>query len=235
MAKSKKRKNTGARKRSSSTKRKVVGAAIGAAMLGAAAAYTAVKGAKRLKRKYPGKKIKAALKTETKAVAEKVKRVEELLNEYGFELEIKEPDIVFSHQGKKFGIAVKRLTGINKVKLRIKKGIEQIENSNYPGFVAVSFDQIIQPEGRGGISSNLIFNKSIAMEILDTTLTEHENIIQTQVKNPCVGLIGFLKVLFIAEDGFGIFTDSAERWLPAADSYESSFDLIKSISDKINI
>ncbi len=156
------------------------------------------------------------------------------LLENRFEVEIEEPDILFSHQQKKFGIAVKRLKSERKVKERVKEGVKQIEKSGQPGLVAISFDQLIQAKGWETIPSNYIFNKSIAMKILDKTLLKYENIILGQLKNHCIGYIGFLKVFFVKENSTEIIIDSAEKWVAKENDDGSSFDFIKSICNRIS-
>jgi len=57
-----------------------------------------------------------------------------------------EPDITCRLNGRKFGIAVKRIKNLSKIKTRLCKGAEQIHKSGLPGIISVEVTIAVNPE-----------------------------------------------------------------------------------------
>lgn len=150
----------------------------------------------------------------------------------GYPIEINEPDFLFNHHEKWYGVAAKRLSSANNLDKRVQEGVRQINESNYPGFVAISFDRIFQPNGGEKLASETIFSQSSAYPLLEETVNSYVSQITKRLKNSCLGFIGFLKILYYHESGLSLFIDSAEKWYPRSDADEELRTLIKEIAEK---
>jgi len=57
-----------------------------------------------------------------------------------------EPDVTCQVEGKKYGVAVKRIKNLSKIKTRLSEGAQQIHRSGLPGVISVEMTIAVNPE-----------------------------------------------------------------------------------------
>lgn len=66
-----------------------------------------------------------------------------LLVHSGFEVLLKEPDLIFKHEGVWYGIAAKRLSSPDQIAKRVREGISQLKKTGLRGLIALSVDRLL--------------------------------------------------------------------------------------------
>ncbi|OGW70848.1 MAG: hypothetical protein A3A88_02635 [Nitrospirae bacterium RIFCSPLOWO2_01_FULL_62_17] len=64
----------------------------------------------------------------------------------GFEVILKEPDLIFEHEGTWYGVAAKRLSSADQLEKRVREAISQLEKARLRGLVALSADRLLPGE-----------------------------------------------------------------------------------------
>lgn len=153
----------------------------------------------------------------------------------GFDASLEEPDIIFSHEGARYGIAAKRLSSPRQVEKRVRNAVHQLENQPVQGFVALSLERLLGEQDFRVVAKNVHGLDDAAKALLRQILRKHAARIQPFLVPPsALGLIAYLclPALMEMEPGnIGITT--VLFWLPRADDDTASRRLIESISRRI--
>lgn len=152
----------------------------------------------------------------------------------GFEVLLKEPDLIIEHERTWYGIAAKRLSSLAQMEKRLKEGISQIGKAGLRGFVALSVDRLLPGETPRVVASSEKALDDAGISLLDDILKVHAPTILPLLVHPSVvGLIVNLVVPALMAGTAGhIGTTTSLRILPRPDD-QGTNELAMSINSRL--
>jgi hypothetical protein len=152
----------------------------------------------------------------------------------GFNIELKEPDLMFEHEGTHYGIAAKRISSARQIKKRVLEARSQLSKAGLRGLIALSVDRLLAPENPRVVASSERALDLAGESLVKKILTDYGPTIAPLLCHPnVIGLVVNLVVpAMMAGTAGHIGTTTSFRLMPRPDD-EGTNGLTQSINRRI--